>query len=290
MLDQFSRTRLTLGSNGVESLQKAHVIVFGCGGVGGYVCESLVRSGLGAIDIVDDDKVCLTNINRQIIATWKTVGMDKVDAMEERLLDINPSCKITKHKCFYLPDSASEFDLSKYDYIVDCVDTVTAKLHLVAQAKTAGTPIISAMGAGNKLDPTAIRIADISETSICRLARIIRKELRKRGIHNLKVAYSPEPTVKPEEDGRAGCAAGCVCRPTTSAPALTDAAFLAATPSFLRQWAWLSAPKSQKTWQDNSSRNAYTTRRRSLENSSHRPLRYPGTRNYMRHHHRTRIH
>ena len=124
MLDQFSRTRLTLGSSGVESLQKAHVIVFGCGGVGGYVCESLVRSGLGAIDIVDDDKVCLTNINRQIIATWKTVGMDKVDAMEERLLDINPSCKITKHKCFYLPDSASEFDLSKYDYIVDCVDTV----------------------------------------------------------------------------------------------------------------------------------------------------------------------
>ena len=143
MLDQFSRTRLTLGGNGVESLQKAHVIVFGCGGVGGYVCESLVRSGLGAIDIVDDDKVCLTNINRQIIATWKTVGMDKVDAMEERLLDINPSCKITKHKCFYLPDSASEFDLSKYDYIVDCVDTVTAKLHLVAQAKAAGTPIIS---------------------------------------------------------------------------------------------------------------------------------------------------
>ena len=215
MLDQFSRTRLTLGSNGVESLQKAHVIVFGCGGVGGYVCESLVRSGLGAIDIVDDDKVCLTNINRQIIATWKTVGMDKVDAMEERLLDINPSCKITKHKCFYLPDSASEFDLSKYDYIVDCVDTVTAKLHLVAQAKAAGTPIISAMGAGNKLDPTAIRIADISETSICRLARIIRKELRKRGIHNLKVAYSPEPTVKPEEDGRAGCAAGCVCPPNS---------------------------------------------------------------------------
>ena len=184
MLDQFSRTRLTLGSNGVESLQKAHVIVFGCGGVGGYVCESLVRSGLGAIDIVDDDKVCLTNINRQIIATWKTVGMDKVDAMEERLLDINPSCKITKHKCFYLPDSASEFDLSKYDYIVDCVDTVTAKLHLVAQAKAAGTPII-------------------------------RKELRKRGIHNLKVAYSPEPTVKPEEDGRAGCAAGCVCPPNS---------------------------------------------------------------------------
>ena len=215
MFDQFSRTRLTLGSNGVESLQKAHVIVFGCGGVGGYVCESLVRSGLGAIDIVDDDKVCLTNINRQIIATWKTVGMDKVDAMEERLLDINPSCKITKHKCFYLPDSASEFDLSKYDYIVDCVDTVTAKLHLVAQAKTAGTPIISAMGAGNKLDPTAISNADISETSICRQARIIRKELRKRGIHHLKVAYSPEPTVKPEEDGRAGCAAGCVCPPNS---------------------------------------------------------------------------
>lgn len=141
--------------------------------------------------------------------------MDKVDVMEERLLDINPSCKITKHKCFYLPDSASEFDLSKYDYVVDCVDTVTAKLHLVAQAKAAGTPIISAMGAGNKLDPTAIRIADISETSICRLARIIRKELRKRGIHNLKVAYSPEPTVKPEEDGRAGCAAGCVCPPNS---------------------------------------------------------------------------
>ena len=215
MLNQFSRTELIFGSDAMKKLANSRVAVFGIGGVGGYTVEALVRSGIGTIDLIDDDKVCLTNINRQIIATWKTVGMDKVDAMEERLLDINPSCKITKHKCFYLPDSASEFDLSKYDYIVDCVDTVTAKLHLVAQAKAAGTPIISAMGAGNKLDPTAIRIADISETSICRLARIIRKELRKRGIHNLKVAYSPEPTVKPEEDGRAGCAAGCVCPPNS---------------------------------------------------------------------------
>lgn len=213
VLDQFSRTRLVFGNEGVEALRNARVIVFGCGGVGGYVCESLVRSGLGAIDIVDDDKVCLTNINRQVIATWKTIGEDKVDAMEQHLLDISPDCKITKHKCFYLPDTAGQFDFAQYDYIVDCVDTVTAKLNLVTKAKAVGTPIISAMGAGNKLDPTAIRIADISETSICRLARIIRKELRKRGIKGLKVAYSPEPTVKLAEDGKAGCAAGCVCPP-----------------------------------------------------------------------------
>jgi tRNA threonylcarbamoyladenosine dehydratase len=213
VLDQFSRTRLTFGNEGVEALANARVIVFGCGGVGGYVCESLVRSGLGAIDIVDDDKVCLTNINRQVIATWKTIGLNKVDAMEERLHDINPSCKVTKHQCFFLPENASQFDFSQYDYVVDCVDTVTAKLELVMRAKAAGTPIICAMGAGNKLDPTAIRIADIYDTEICRLARIIRKELRKRGVKSLKVAFSPEPTVKLEEDGKAGCAAGCVCPP-----------------------------------------------------------------------------
>lgn len=213
VLDQFSRTRLVYGPQGVDALAQARVIVFGVGGVGGYVAESLVRSGLGAIDIVDDDKVCVTNINRQVIATWKTIGLNKVDALEERLLDINPDCKITKHRCFFLPDTASQFDFSQYDYVVDCVDTVTAKLELVMQAKAAGTPIISAMGAGNKTDPTAIRIADIYDTSICRLARIVRKELRKRGVKDLKVAYSTEPAAKPKEDMAASCRTGCICPP-----------------------------------------------------------------------------
>lgn len=213
MLDQFSRTRLVFGSAGVESLWNKRVIVFGVGGVGGYVVEALARAGVGAIDIVDDDKVCLTNLNRQIIATWKTIGKNKIDVMEERVLDISPACKVRKHSCFYLPETADQFDFSEYDYIVDAVDTVTAKINLVMKAQEVGVPIICAMGAGNKTDPTMIRIADIYETEVCRLARIMRKEMRKRGVKHLKVAYSPEPVVQPKEDMASSCRTGCVCPP-----------------------------------------------------------------------------
>ncbi len=199
MTDQFSRSRLIYGDAGVESLQNARVAVFGLGGVGGQVCEALVRTGLGSIDIIDHDVVDLTNLNRQIIATQNTVGMRKIDAMEKRLASINPQCKIQKHDCFFLPETAPQFDFSCYDYIVDAIDTVTAKLELIMCAKKAGVPIISAMGAGNKTDPTALRIADISETSVCRLARIMRKELRKRGIEHVKVCYSTEPSITPDE-------------------------------------------------------------------------------------------
>ncbi len=192
MVDQFSRSRLLYGEKGIETLSHTRIAVFGLGGVGGHIAESLVRTGVGAIDIVDHDTVDITNVNRQIIATYDTIGMNKVDAMEQRLLSINPHCSIVKHDCFYLPETADEFDLSIYDYVIDAVDTVTAKLELIVRANEAKTPIISAMGAGNKTDPTALRIADIYETSVCRLARIMRKELRKRGIDQLKVCYSTE--------------------------------------------------------------------------------------------------
>lgn len=215
MLDQFSRTRLVFGYDAVESLSHKRVAVFGIGGVGGHAAEALVRTGVGAIDIIDDDKVCLTNLNRQVIATWKTIGQYKIDVMEQRLLDINPSCTVRKHACFYLPENADQFDFTEYDYIIDAVDTVTAKLNLIMQARETGTPIISAMGAGNKTDPTMVRIADIYETSICRLARIMRKELRKRGVDHLKVAYSPEPTVEPQDDMASSCRTHCVCPPGT---------------------------------------------------------------------------
>ena len=192
MVDQFSRSRLLYGEKGIETLSRARIAVFGLGGVGGHIAESLVRTGIGTIDIIDHDTVDITNMNRQIIATYETIGMDKVDAMEQRLLSINPHCHIIKHDCFYLPETADEFDLSIYDYVVDAVDTVTAKLELITRAIKANTPIISAMGAGNKTDPTALRIADIYETSVCPLARIMRKELRKRNIKHLKVCYSTE--------------------------------------------------------------------------------------------------
>ena len=196
MVDQFSRSRLLYGEKGIETLSHTRIAVFGLGGVGGHIAESLVRTGIGTIDIVDHDTVDITNVNRQIIATYDTIGMNKVDAMEQRLLSINPHCSIVKHDCFYLPETADEFDLSNYDYIIDAVDTVTAKLELIMRAHAANVPIISAMGAGNKTDPTALRIADIYETSVCRLARIMRKELRKRGIDQLKVCYSTEPSTE----------------------------------------------------------------------------------------------
>lgn len=177
----------------MRKLQDARVIVFGIGGVGGYAVEALARCGVGAIDVVDDDVVGITNLNRQIIATHSALGRPKVDVAAERIRDINPACAVTTHKCFYLPATADQFDFTQYDYVLDAVDTVTAKLQLIERAHATGTPIISSMGAANKLDPTAFEVADISKTSICPLAKIIRKECRKRGIKHLKVVYSKEP-------------------------------------------------------------------------------------------------
>ena len=200
-MDQaFSRTALLLGAEAMEKLRKARVIVFGLGGVGGHACEALVRSGVGAIDLVDDDQVAESNLNRQLFATRSTLGMDKADAAKARLLDINPDLKITTHKCFFLPETADRFDFTQYDYIVDAIDTVTGKLALAEAADRAGTPIISSMGTGNKLDPTAFEVTDISKTSVCPLARIMRKELRRRGVKKLKVVYSKEPPVELKQE------------------------------------------------------------------------------------------
>ena len=199
MLNQFSRTELLFGREAMEKLAASRVAVFGIGGVGGFTVEALARSGVGAIDIIDNDKVCLTNINRQIIATHKTVGMYKVDVAEARLREINPDIKVTKHKTFYMPETAGEFDFTQYDYIVDAIDTVTGKIALAVNAKAAGTPIISSMGAGNKLDPTAFEVADIYKTSVCPLAKVMRRELKNRGIKKLKVVYSKEPAMTPIE-------------------------------------------------------------------------------------------
>ncbi len=213
MLNQFSRTQLLLGEEAMEKLKGARVAVFGIGGVGGYVCEGLVRSGVGAFDLVDDDKVCLTNLNRQIIATRKTVGKYKVDVMRERMLEINPDCDVRVHKCFYLPETAAEFNFSDYDYVVDAVDTVTAKVTLVLEAQKAGVPIISCMGAGNKLDPSRFRVADIYKTQGCPLARVMRTALRKRGVKKLKVVYSDEIPTRPIEDMSISCRSHCICPP-----------------------------------------------------------------------------
>ena len=213
MLNQFSRPQLLLGAEAMEKLKGARVAVFGIGGVGGYVCEGLVRSGVGAFDLVDDDKVCLTNLNRQIIATRKTVGKYKVDVMRERMLEINPDCDVRVRKCFYLPETAAEFNFSDYDYVVDAVDTVTAKVTLVLEAQKAGVPIISCMGAGNKLDPSRFRVADIYKTQGCPLARVMRTALRKRGVKKLKVVYSDEIPTRPIEDMSISCRSHCICPP-----------------------------------------------------------------------------
>ncbi len=199
MQDQFSRTRLLLGPDAMEALGKKRVAIFGIGGVGGYVCEALVRSGIGAFDLIDDDKVCLTNLNRQIIATRETIGKYKTDVMRDRMLAINPEVKVEIHRCFFLPENADDFPFHEYDYVVDAVDTVTAKIELIMRAKAAGVPIISAMGAGNKLDPGRFKIADIYDTKICPLARVMRRELKKRNIDSLKVVYSDEQPVTPTE-------------------------------------------------------------------------------------------
>lgn len=209
MLDRFSRTQLVFGKEAMDRLKGSRVAVFGVGGVGGYTVEALARSGVGAIDIIDDDKVCLTNINRQIIATGKTVGKYKVDVAKERIEEINPDCKVTAFKTFYMPETADRFDFTQYDYVVDAIDTVTGKIALIENAKKAGTPIISSMGAGNKVDPTAFEVADIYKTSVCPLARVMRYELKRRGIKKLKVVYSKEKPIPPIDDedpnGENGC-------------------------------------------------------------------------------------
>ena len=198
MEDQFSRTRLLLGDAGMEKLARARVAVFGLGGVGGYAVEALARGGIGALDLIDHDQVSPSNLNRQILALRSTVGRFKADVARERVLEINPFAKVRVWKLFYGPDTAGEFAFSQYDYIVDAIDTVTGKLALVQAAQAAGTPIVSCMGAGNKLDPTAFRVADIWETSVCPLARVMRRELRKRGVRHLKVVYSQEVPMEPK--------------------------------------------------------------------------------------------
>jgi len=200
--NQFERTSLLLGKASVEKLAEKRVAVFGVGGVGGFVCEGLVRAGIGAIDIVDKDIVAISNINRQLIALHSTVGKNKVDVLEERLKDINKNLIIKKYKCFFLPETSETFDFREYDYVVDAIDTVTGKIELILKAKEAGVPIISAMGAGNKLDPTAFQVSDIYKTSVCPLARVMRRELKKRGVEKLKVVYSKEEPIKPQfEEG-----------------------------------------------------------------------------------------
>ncbi len=199
-MNQFSRTEMLVGRANLERFRKARVAVFGVGGVGGYVVEALARSGIGTLDLIDNDTVCLSNLNRQIIATHSTIGMYKVDAAKERVLDINPDAVVNTYRTFYLPETADQFDFKRYDYVVDAIDTVTGKLMLVEQAKGAGTPIICAMGAGNKLDAAAFEVADISQTSVCPLAKVMRRELKKRGIEHLKVVYSKEKALTPKPE------------------------------------------------------------------------------------------
>ena len=200
MENQFSRTELLLGKEKMEKLAAARVCIFGIGGVGGYVAEALARSGVGHLELVDNDVVCLSNLNRQIIATHETVGRYKVDVMKERILSINPAAEVTVHKCFYLPETRAQFDFANYDYVVDAIDTVAGKIALVLQAEESGTPIISSMGAGNKLDPAAFQVADIYQTTVCPLAKVMRKELKKRGVKKLKVVYSKELPVAVHND------------------------------------------------------------------------------------------
>ena len=220
-----SRTEALLGMEAIEKLKKSTVAVFGVGGVGGYVAEALARSGIGRLELIDHDTVSVSNINRQIVALHSTIGKYKVDVMKERVLDINPEIEVVGHKCFYLPETANQFDFTKYDYIVDCIDTVTGKLQLIEAAKIAGVPVISSMGAGNKLDPTAFEVADISKTSVCPLAKVMRRELKKRNIKNVKVVYSKEEPVEAkislkeaeiQESGRRSVPASCAFVPSVA--------------------------------------------------------------------------
>lgn len=213
MLTQFSRTELLFGKEAMDKLAGSKVAVFGIGGVGGYVCEALVRSGVGAFDLIDDDKVCLTNLNRQIIATRSTVGKYKTDVMRDRMLDINPNVEVEVHKCFFLPENADDFPWDSYDYVVDAVDTMTAKIALVMKCKEKNIPIISSMGAGNKLDGSQFKVADIYKTKVCPLAKVMRRELKKRGVKKLKVVYSEEIPTRPIEDMAISCRNNCICPP-----------------------------------------------------------------------------
>lgn len=213
MLNEFSRTQLLYGKDAMTKLSNSRVAVFGIGGVGGYVVEALARSGIGALDLIDDDKVCLTNINRQILATRRTVGKYKVDVARDRINEISPSCQVTTYKTFYLPETQDQFDFNQYDYVVDAIDTVTGKLTIIENAKKLNVPIISSMGAGNKTNPAGFEVADIYETSICPLAKVMRRECRKRGIVSLKVVYSKEPPIRPLEDMSISCRQHCICPP-----------------------------------------------------------------------------
>ena len=199
MTNPFTRAQMLLGPEGMETLARAHVIIFGVGGVGGYVAEGLARCGVGAIDLVDHDTISPTNINRQIAALNSTIGQSKAQVMAARIADINPACRVTAHECLYLPDTKDSFDLAQYDYVVDAIDTVTGKLLIIGEAQAAGTPVISCMGTANKLDPTRFEVADIYETSICPLAKIVRKEARKRGYASFKVVYSQEVALVPKQ-------------------------------------------------------------------------------------------
>ncbi|WP_303150742.1 tRNA threonylcarbamoyladenosine dehydratase [uncultured Ruminococcus sp.] len=215
MLNQFSRTELLFGKAAMEHLRQCRVAVFGIGGVGGYAVEALARSGVGTLDLIDDDKICLTNLNRQIFATRSTVGKEKVAAAKARIQDICPDITVHTHSCFFMPDTADQFDFHDFNYVIDAIDTVTGKLEIILRAKAAGVPVISAMGAGNKLDPTAFRVADIYDTKVCPLARVMRYELRKRHVRDVKVVYSEEKPIRPIEDMAISCRNHCVCPPGT---------------------------------------------------------------------------
>ena len=215
MLNQFSRTELLLGKDGIEKLASSRVAVFGIGGVGGYTVEALARSGVGTFDLIDDDKICITNINRQIYALRSTIGKYKVDVAKDRILDINPKAVVNTYKTFYTPETADEFDFSQYDYVVDAIDTVVGKLKIVEKAKEAKVPVISSMGAGNKMNPTMFEVTDIFKTSVCPLAKVMRQELKKRKIRKLKVVYSKEIPIKPNDDIEISCKKHCVCPPGT---------------------------------------------------------------------------
>ncbi|SDM89944.1 tRNA threonylcarbamoyladenosine dehydratase [Acetanaerobacterium elongatum] len=215
MQDEFSRTKLLLGAPAVDALKASRVAIFGIGGVGSYVVEALARSGVGGFALFDDDKVCLTNINRQLIATHATVGRQKTEVMRERILDINPKAQVEVFSCFYTAENADNYDLTQYNYIVDAIDTVSSKLELILRAYKLGVPIISCMGAGNKLDPTRFEVTDIYKTSVCPLARVMRKELKNLGVDKLKVVYSKEPPIAPVDIEGGGCKTGCVCPPDT---------------------------------------------------------------------------
>lgn len=215
MLNQFSRTELIFGAEAMQKLYGARIAIFGIGGVGSYTAEALARSGVGTLDLIDDDKICITNINRQLFATRKTVGKYKVDVAKERLEEINPEICVNTYKTFYLPETSDQFDFSQYDYVVDAIDTVKGKIELVIKANEAKTQIISSMGAGNKVNPAEFKVSDIYKTKVCPLARVMRQELKKRGVNALKVVYSEEVALKPIEDTAISCKTQCVCPPGT---------------------------------------------------------------------------